>query len=169
MLEVDGFEKAPQARRRDQKHGRDGKGFLGCLIFSHAKPLHLSGPAALSCVLMRLPEPLRGLIHLPQARLTASPSFPSRVHRLVWLEKKGEVPWRLPGSSLACSRCGWRPLRLIRYKPSQLMFHHPTVQTTTVPVVRFRLMLGHTQQSPGFPPLWKHDQAFLPALHTVTA
>lgn len=30
-----------QARRPDQKHGRDGKGFLGCLIFSHAKPLFL--------------------------------------------------------------------------------------------------------------------------------
>lgn len=30
-----------QARRPDQKHGRDGKGFLGCLIFSHAKPLLL--------------------------------------------------------------------------------------------------------------------------------
>lgn len=38
----------------------------------------------------------------------------------------GQAPRR---RSLASSRCGWRPLRLIRCKPSQFMFHHPTVQT----------------------------------------
>lgn len=47
-----GWKKASQARRPDQKHGRDGKGFLGCLIFSHAKPL------LLDFVLLPLPIPV---------------------------------------------------------------------------------------------------------------
>lgn len=48
-VDVDGFKgkvKSFQGRRPDQKHGRDGKGFLGCLIFSHAKPLLLAAGAA---------------------------------------------------------------------------------------------------------------------------
>lgn len=44
-----GLERAFQARRPDQKHGRDGKGFLGCLIFSHAKPLPLGLPLLACC------------------------------------------------------------------------------------------------------------------------
>lgn len=95
-VEVDGFKgkvKAFQGRRPDQKHGRDGKGFLGCLIFSHAKPLLLAAAAA---VVQASPDAApwgsAGIISLPclapQARLTASPSFPSRparVRRLVWV------------------------------------------------------------------------------------
>lgn len=77
---------------------------------------------------------------------------------------------------LAGSRCGWRPLRLIRYKPSQLWFHHPTVQTTRARAralsSALRLIAG---PNPTFlqlpPPLWKHHPSFsaaCAALHAVT-
>lgn len=81
---------------------------------------------------MRLPEPLRGSSTSPsKIDCIAKLSIPCCPFGLARGKKgggyrRGQATRR---RSLASRRCGWRPLRLIRYKPSQLMFHHPTVQT----------------------------------------
>lgn len=139
--------RASQARRPDQKHGRDGKGFLGCLIFSQAKTLFF----LLCCVCATVGAADRSLSSrgpdaAPGELLVGMEGGSSLGASKIDCIAKLSIPCaRLFGSSdvgrggtgesgamqrfPVGSRCGWRPLRLIRYKSSQLMFHHPTVQT----------------------------------------